>query len=148
MWPQNNSLAQGGIGIALCRIDKKRQLLCFSGASQGLYFVNSKSGCHSLKGNQVRLGRKKQDEDFCRFTEKNIQIEKGTAFYLLGQDVQQLLAAAGKKGLREALKKSVHLQEASMDCQSSIILQALTERNSKEQQKEYGLLVVGFKGLP
>jgi hypothetical protein len=147
MWPQNSSLAQGGISIALCRIDKKRQLLCFSGASQRLYFVDSKNGCHSLKGNHVRLGRKKQDEDFCRFTEESIQIDEGTAFYLLGQDVQQLLAAAGKKGLRQALKKSVHLQEASMDCQSSIILQALIEKNSGEQQNKYDLLVVGFKGL-
>ncbi len=145
MWTNKRRLAENGISIALCRVDADRKMLLFSAANQLMLCVNRSNGFNFLRGSRFRLGRKEQDENTFSYREENIRIEEGTTFYLPGQDVQALLMAVGKEGLKEEIEESFIGQETSMNNQYAKILQLLNKLSPKREQKKPDLHIAGFK---
>lgn len=145
LWPNNPKLSQRGISMALCRINKNQQILYFSGADQLLGIFENKQGFRILKGSKVRPGKKEQEEPSFRYAEQSVSLTEGMTLFLLGQDVQKLLAAGGREGIRQVLREFSLLQEEPLNHQATLLLQTLNELNSKVHQKELDLLVVGFR---
>lgn len=143
---QKNSLTHLGISVALCRIDKKKGTLGFSGAEQLLYMVAKSGEIKYLKGNQLRLGEKQQDKNSPAYEEQIHPIGDETAFFLLGEEMQSLIKSQEIGGLRQIIKALRNMPEdASIQNYPSALLSLLNRWSNKSGDKGVDLLAVGFK---
>jgi serine phosphatase RsbU (regulator of sigma subunit) len=108
----NSSNIRDGMDIALVRLDRKNMKLMFSGANNPVCIARN-GQVYEYRGDKTSISAHR-DHSFIRFTEHELDLQKGDAFYLFSDGyADQFGGPKGKKfkykNLIELLKKNSSL---------------------------------------
>ncbi len=140
----NSTLSDDGLDMGLCFINKKRNLLKFSGAKLDLvYFKNGEQ--FVIKSNKQSIGYKRSKVDY-EYTNYEIHVDCSESFYLYSDGITD--QTGGNKNFPLGNKKFKKLlsgfQEKPMDKQRELILENLIAHQGDNTRRD-DITIIGFK---
>ena len=109
---QDQTENHDGMDMALCSIDKKRNVVEFTGAKNPLIYINKEGQLTTIKPDKQGIGGDQIEEDF-HYTKNEIPIEPGTWYYMFsdgyqdqfGGPIHTLSAQEQKERLNSTIEK-------------------------------------------
>lgn len=144
---QDQTENHDGMDMALCSIDKKRNVVEFTGAKNPLIYINSKDELVTIKADKQGIGGDQIEEDF-HYTKNEIPNDPGTWYYMFSDGYQDQFGGPSRrkfmiKHMRELLLE-IHTKSAQ---EQKEILNSTIEKwmadGGTEQTDD--ILVIGFK---
>ena len=134
-----------GMDMAICAIDKKKQLVTFSGAKNPLVYIKNNK-LHYIKGSKYPIGGAQTKENV-KYSSHEIPFEEGDVFYMYSDGViDQFGGDDGRKFMSKRFKnlllKNHHLP---MKEQKSLIEKAMSDYMGTTHKQLDDMLVIGFK---
>ncbi|MGW8317521.1 MAG: PP2C family protein-serine/threonine phosphatase, partial [Bacteroidales bacterium] len=139
--------AKDGMDLALCMLDQDRHILQFSGANNPLYLIRKVEGKPILveyKADRMPIGYYQGEENL--FTNNNIRLEKGDAFYLFTDGfLDQKGGEHNRKYMRKGFKDLLlEISVKPMAEQRAILDKTLSGWMGNTPQTD-DILVIGVK---
>ncbi|MBO7141944.1 MAG: SpoIIE family protein phosphatase, partial [Bacteroidales bacterium] len=136
-----------GMDMALCSIDKKRNVVEFTGAKNPLIYISAEGELVTIKADKQGIGGDQIEEDF-HYTKNEIPIQPGTWYYMFSDGYQDQFGGPQHrkfmiKHMRELLLE-IHTLPAA---EQREILNTRIEQWMKDGNTEQtdDILVIGFK---
>jgi len=145
---QTSPLADDGLDIALCRVDRDTSTLHYAGARMSLFTARTgdiEEAVGEIKGDRRSVGYRSSDPDF-DFTEHTLDLEPGMRFYLptdglLDQPGGERNFSFGRKRFKEFLQQ--HSQKPLAE-QKRLLQKAFLEYKKDYPQVD-DVTLVGFQ---
>lgn len=141
----HNFTLKDGMDIALCVIDKKRNVVEFSGAFNPLYLVRDNT-ISEIRGDRFSVGLEDGEEESQRFTNHLVNLEKDDVLYIFTDGFADQFG--GPEGKKFKYRRFRHIlltiHKLPMHLQSEVLERTIDEwRGNLEQIDD--ILVIGFK---
>lgn len=141
----HNFTLKDGMDIALCVIDKKRNVVEFSGAFNPLYLVRDNT-ISEVRGDRFSVGLEDGSDEAQRFTNHSIPLEKADVLYIFTDGFADQFG--GPEGKKFKYRRFRHIlltiHKLPMSLQAEVLEQTIDEwRGSLEQIDD--ILIIGFK---
>ena len=112
---EKNKAPMDGMDVALCHIDRERNVLQFAGAHRPLYLLRNEEVIE-FKGDRQSVGGIQLREEGALFTNHSIEIRPGDAFFIFSDGLQDQFGGPAEKKkkysskrIREVLTKNYNL---------------------------------------
>lgn len=134
--------AKDGMDMALCVIDKKKNILHFAGANNPLYYIRN-GELFEIKGDKMPVAIHVRMDPF---TNHKVEILPGDAFYIFSDGyADQFGGPQGKKFKYKALKELLLRISSKPMTEQKTILDETFESWKGEMEQIDDVVVVGFK---
>lgn len=144
---QDQTENHDGMDMALCSIDKKRNVVEFTGAKNPLIYISADGELTTIKADKQGIGGDQIEEDF-HYTKNEIPIQPGTWYYMFSDGYQDQFGGPQHrkfmiKHMRELLLE-IHTRPAAeqREILNSRIEQWMKDGNTEQTDD---ILVIGFK---
>jgi len=141
----DESLAQDGMDLSLCCIDKATNELTFAGAMNPLYIVD-KDGVKVLSGDLMGIGGtiRNKIQTNVKFSEQKIKLEKGASIYLFSDGYMDQFGgdSSEKYNIQRFKDLLLSLQKTPMKDQEKVFKNTLSDWKGNENQTD-DILVIG-----
>jgi ligand-binding sensor domain-containing protein/serine phosphatase RsbU (regulator of sigma subunit) len=136
-----------GMDMSLLVIDRKKNILDFSGAYNGFYLIRDNE-IHSYKGNRFPVGYLRDGESPV-FTRKEIQLQKDDVIYLFSDGLPDQFGGPDHKKFkyRRFRLLLLNIHKMGFGDQKRIIHQKIEEWMDGENEQVDDMLVIGFKPI-
>ncbi len=145
---QEETANQDGMDMAICVIDKEKNICYFSGAKNPLFYVED-GELKQLKGDRMPIGGmlsgKLKNKPFARY---EIPLKDDTVFYIFSDGYQdQFGGKKGRKFMRRRFKNLLlEIHKEPMEVQKEILNTTIIEWMGEKEQID-DILIIGFKIL-
>jgi len=134
--------AKDGMDMALCVIDKKKNILHFAGANNPLYYIRNRE-LFEIKGDKMPVAIHVRMDPF---TNHKVEILPGDAFYIFSDGyADQFGGPQGKKLKYKALKELLLRVSTKPMTEQKSILNETFESWKGEMEQIDDVVVVGFR---
>ncbi len=147
---QDESKNNDGMDIALCVVDKEKQIVSFAGAKNPLYYLTETGDLNIIKGDKHPIGgtQGKRERTYSAHT-VNLKESEQHHFYLFSDGYQdQFGGKEGRKFLRRNFKKLItDMHQKPMSEQSNILEDRFNAwiKGGKGHKQIDDILVLGFR---
>jgi len=133
-----------GMDVALCRIDKKEKIICFSGAYSPLYIVDADNSLKEIKANRFPIGFYSEIEK--QFTEMEYSYNSDEVFYIFSDGYADQFGGEKDKKMnkRRFTELLLSVNDMSFEEKHSFLEYSLNNWKQKTEQTD-DILVIGFK---
>ena len=144
---QDQTENHDGMDMALCSIDKKRNVVEFTGAKNPLIYISAEGELVTIKADKQGIGGDQIEEDF-HYTKNEIPIQPGTWYYMFSDGYQDQFGGPQHrkfmiKHMRELLLEIHKLPAAEQrEILNTRIEQWMKDGNTEQTDD---ILVIGFK---
>ncbi len=144
---QDQTENHDGMDMALCSIDKKRNVVEFTGAKNPLIYIKSNGDLVTIKPDKQGIGGDQIEEDF-HYTKNEIPVEPGTWYYMFSDGYQDQFGGPQHrkfmiKHMRELLLEIHTLPPQEQKERLNSTIEKWMADGGTEQTDD--ILVIGFK---
>ncbi len=144
---QDQTENHDGMDMALCSIDKKRNVVEFTGAKNPLIYINKEGQLTTIKPDKQGIGGDQIEEDF-HYTKNEIPIEPGTWYYMFSDGYQDQFGGPTRrkfmiKHMRELLLEIHTLSAQEQKERLNSTIEKWMSDGKTDQTDD--ILVIGFK---
>ncbi|WP_375560102.1 tetratricopeptide repeat protein [Bernardetia sp. OM2101] len=134
-----------GMDIALCCIDKEKNVLTFAGANSPIIYIQN-GNLNEIKGVKQAIAGYYKKKTIIEFEDVIIPIQKDTTFYLFSDGYKDQFGGEHQKKVMSKRFKNLLLENHNqeLDTQKEILEDFLEDWKGNEDQID-DILVVGFK---
>lgn len=151
----NNKENRDGMDMAICVINKEKQIIEFAGAKNPLFYVQD-GEIFEIAGDKMPVGGTLKDKQNRIYTKHTIsyasQNHSPSFFYMFSDGYQdQFGGKEGKKFMKKHLKEkllNITLEQQQMSKQKEILEGAITDWMGDDHEQIDDILIVAFKLCP